>query len=159
MVEQEVVRRIRVLAEAGWGHKRIAREVCYRARLLMEIWTGWLMGISEGTRARVTLVDGALPGHSPPGHTLPPGSHETPPSPLWECQAAGSIPAASTHQRPQAFRKLGPSANRSLSPPRLAGRRCRTGPACRPARRSGPVCRPGRWRAGATRNSPGCRSG
>ncbi|MFY0572320.1 IS21 family transposase [Archangium lansingense] len=27
MVEQEVVRRIRVLAEAGWGHKRIAREV------------------------------------------------------------------------------------------------------------------------------------
>ncbi|WP_269770250.1 hypothetical protein [Cystobacter fuscus] len=28
----------------------------------MEIWTGWLMGISEGTRARVTLVDGALTG-------------------------------------------------------------------------------------------------
>jgi transposase len=27
MVEQEVVRRIRVLAKAGWGHKRIAREV------------------------------------------------------------------------------------------------------------------------------------
>lgn len=27
MVEQEVARRIRVLAEAGWGHKRIAREV------------------------------------------------------------------------------------------------------------------------------------
>jgi transposase len=27
MVEQEVVRRIRVLAQAGWGHKRIAREV------------------------------------------------------------------------------------------------------------------------------------
>lgn len=27
MVEQEVVRRIRVLAEAGWGHKRIAGEV------------------------------------------------------------------------------------------------------------------------------------
>jgi transposase len=27
MVEQEVVRRMRALAEAGWGHKRIAREV------------------------------------------------------------------------------------------------------------------------------------
>ena len=27
MVEQEVVRRMRVLAEAGWGVKRIAREV------------------------------------------------------------------------------------------------------------------------------------
>jgi hypothetical protein len=27
MVEQEVVRRIRMLAEADWGHKRIAREV------------------------------------------------------------------------------------------------------------------------------------
>jgi hypothetical protein len=28
----------------------------------MEIWTGWLMGISEDARARVTLVDGALTG-------------------------------------------------------------------------------------------------
>ncbi|QRK12181.1 hypothetical protein JQX13_20355 [Archangium violaceum] len=27
MVDQEVVRRIRVLAETGWGHKRMAREV------------------------------------------------------------------------------------------------------------------------------------
>ena len=27
MVEQEVVRRMRALAETGWGHKRIAREV------------------------------------------------------------------------------------------------------------------------------------
>ena len=35
-----------------------------------------------------------LPGHTSPGHKLPPGSYETPPSPLWECQAAGSIPAA-----------------------------------------------------------------
>jgi hypothetical protein len=35
---------------------------CYRARLLMEIWTGWLMGISEDAQARVTLVDGALTG-------------------------------------------------------------------------------------------------
>ncbi len=26
----------------------------------------------------------------------PPGTHETPPGPLWECQAAASIPAAST---------------------------------------------------------------
>ena len=34
-----------------------------RARaLLMEIWTGWLMGISEDARARITLVDGALAG-------------------------------------------------------------------------------------------------
>ncbi|QRK10590.1 hypothetical protein JQX13_11165 [Archangium violaceum] len=34
MVEQEVVRRIRVLAQAGWGHKRIAREMGVAA-------TGW----------------------------------------------------------------------------------------------------------------------
>ncbi len=40
-----------------------------------------------------------LPSYTSPGHTLPPGSHKTPPGPLWECQAAGSIPAASTFLR------------------------------------------------------------
>ena len=31
---------------------------CCRARLLMEIWTGWLMGIDEDERAWSRLVDG-----------------------------------------------------------------------------------------------------
>jgi len=31
--------------------------------------------------------------------TLPPGSHETPPGPLWECQAVVSIIAAATQQQ------------------------------------------------------------
>jgi hypothetical protein len=43
-----------------------------------------------------------LPSHTSPGHTLPPGPHETPPGPLWECQAAGSIPAASPSSAPPA---------------------------------------------------------
>jgi hypothetical protein len=33
---------------------------CYRARLLMEICTGWLMGISEDERAWSRLADGAI---------------------------------------------------------------------------------------------------
>jgi uncharacterized protein YdhG (YjbR/CyaY superfamily) len=44
------------------GVRGEVRVVCCRACLLMEIWTGWLMGISEDARARITRVDGALAG-------------------------------------------------------------------------------------------------
>jgi len=42
-------------------HPRLS--ACYRARLLMEIWTGWLMGLSEGT----ALLGLAWPGTSAHG--------------------------------------------------------------------------------------------
>ncbi|QRK08628.1 hypothetical protein JQX13_00055 [Archangium violaceum] len=50
---------------------------CYRARLLMEIWTGWLMGISEDARARITLVDGALAGRERWARTRGTGAPDT----------------------------------------------------------------------------------
>ncbi len=39
---------------------RDVRQACCRAGLLMEIWTGWLMGISQDERAWSRLTDGAI---------------------------------------------------------------------------------------------------
>ncbi|HYO51336.1 hypothetical protein, partial [Archangium sp.] len=42
------------------AHATMPRNECCRAGLLMEIWTGWLMGISQDERAWSRLTDGAI---------------------------------------------------------------------------------------------------
>jgi hypothetical protein len=68
-----------------------------------------------------------LPSHTSPGHTLPPGSHETPPGPLWEWRRQVRFPPLPMEVEPrlEAYRRSASMRNSAQRPAVSCRRRIR----------------------------------